>query len=184
MTFARHAFVRRVLGTTLLLSSLSLAMSPQVRAQDVAEEESQSPEESTADTPPPVRREAGQVAIYIEGATMLLANGAVLSGEVILAEHVAISGGWGVSQYQFFTSGNDHGPRLQFHYLAGRGPRLFELAIGAAWAPWAWEPSVVPTSHIGYRWQPTTNGILFRAGVSFLQHIHSAGLSLSIGTAY
>jgi hypothetical protein len=47
MTFSRHKSVRRVLGATLLLASLSLVLSPEILAEDPSEEEPQSLEEPT-----------------------------------------------------------------------------------------------------------------------------------------
>jgi hypothetical protein len=184
MPFSRYKSVRRVLGAVLLLVGLSLAVSPELLAQEAPEEESQSSEESTADPPPQIKRQAGQVAVYIEGATLGFLNGLVLNGEMSLSKHIAISGGWGASQAELVSTQFAHGPRFQIHYLAGGGTRLFELAAGVALAPWQNFSKQVPTFHIGYRWQHPLKGVLFRAGISAPQHNNSGGLSLSLGKAF
>ena len=57
MTLSRDGFLRRVLSTTLLISSLSLAVSSEVQAED---------ESAPLDT-----REARTV-LYLEGTTIIL----------------------------------------------------------------------------------------------------------------
>ena len=57
MTLSRDGFLRRVLSTTLLISSLSLAVSSEVHAED---------ESAPLDT-----REARKV-LYLEGTTIIL----------------------------------------------------------------------------------------------------------------
>ena len=152
-------------------------------------EETQRLEESTAEPHVRVAREAGQVAVYIEGATLVLINGLVFNGEVSLSKHLSISGGWGVSKARLVDRYSAQGPRLQIHYLAGGGAHLFELAIGGALSPWQHHfviggEQLVPTFHVGYRWQPPRGGVLFRGGISFPQHNNSGGLSLSLGKAF
>ena len=178
----------RLAKTTLLLSALSLVSIQDLRAQDVAEEQSKAPQESTPDEPPSIRPEAGQVAFYGEVGASPISIGMVFNAEVMASERVAISGGWGASEYNYFTSAAGQGPRVQVHYLAGRGAHLFEVAIGATWDPWQWGQGntneyLRGTSHIGYRRQSGTGGVVFRTGLNFMQHLHSAGLSLSFGQA-
>lgn len=182
-------FAWHLTKTTLLVSALSLVTMQDLRAQDVAENESGATGAVTADQAALGRRQAGETAVYIEAGGSPFSRAVVLSAEVMASERVAISGGWGASAYQFFSSSSGQGPRVQVHYLAGRGPHLFEVAIGATWDPWQWGQGntneyLRETSHIGYRRQSGTGGVVFRTGLNYMQHLHSLGLSASVGWAF
>jgi hypothetical protein len=70
MTFFRYKSVRRLHGTTLVFVGMSFVMSPELRAEEAPEEESQSSEESTetqaADVPIKTHPKSGGLDVAID----------------------------------------------------------------------------------------------------------------------
>ena len=170
MTLSRDGFLRRVLSTTLLISSLSLAVNSEVQAED---------ESAPLDT-----REARTV-LYLEGTTIILYSGLVVNLERSLTPSFSVSAGAGISKEINLFGENDSafGPRVQVHYFYGGGNRLFELAAGVCFCNPFPVPKEDPLFFLGYRYQPVDGGFIFRLGAAYA-HLYAEGLSLSFGQAF
>jgi hypothetical protein len=158
------------LSTTLLISSLSLAVSSEVQAED---------ESAPLDT-----REARTV-LYLEGTTIILFSGLVVNLERSLTPSFSVSAGAGISKAINLFGGNDSafGPRVQVHYFYGGGNRLLELAAGVCFCNPFPVPKEDPMIYLGYRNQPVDGDFIFRLGVAY-SHLYAMGLSLSFGQAF
>ena len=170
MTLSRDGFLRRVLSTTLLISSLSLAVNSEVQAED---------ESAPLDT-----REARTV-LYLEGTTIILYSGLVVNLERSLTPSFSVSAGAGISKAINLFGENDSafGPRVQVHYFYGGGNRLLELAAGVCFCNPFPVPKEDPMIYLGYRNQPVDGDFIFRLGVAY-SHLYAMGLSLSFGQAF
>jgi hypothetical protein len=170
MTISRDGLVRRVLSTTLMISSLSLALSSEVRAE--------------YESAPQDAREA-ETVLYVEGTSMILLSGLVVNLEHSLTRSFSLSAGAGISSRINLFGSNDSafGPRVQVHYFYGGGNRMLELAAGVCFCNPFPAPKEDLMFYLGYRNQPVDGGFTFRAGVAYA-HVHAMGPSLSFGHSF